>query len=121
MPSTGQGCPSKLSTALSSRLHVAVEQVLPELRNSHSAPKLPWENRCFFVADMKGKFIPKRRSTHAAVGHNQWYQFGVGAPPMLVFFGGDWDVHWGNDLAFDPWPCESTEHSTESIRQAFIV
>ena len=19
-------------------------------------------------------------------------------------FGGDWDVHWGNDLDFDPWP-----------------
>ena len=23
---------------------------------------------------------------------------------MLVFFGGDWDVHWGYDLVFDPWP-----------------
>ena len=21
--------------------------------------------------------------------------FGVGAPPILVYFGGDWDVHWG--------------------------
>ena len=30
--------------------------------------------------------------------------FGVGAPPILVFFSGDWDVHWGYDLAFDPWP-----------------
>ena len=20
--------------------------------------------------------------------------FGVGAPPILVYFGGDWDVHW---------------------------
>ena len=26
---------------------------------------------------------------------NQWYHFGVGAPPILVYFGGDWDVHWG--------------------------
>ena len=34
-----------------------------------------------------------------AVGQNQWYHVGVGAgaPPILV-------VHWGYDLAFDPWP-----------------
>ena len=24
-----------------------------------------------------------------AVGQNQWYHFGVGAPPILVYFGGD--------------------------------
>ena len=30
-----------------------------------------------------------------AVGQNQWYHFGVGAPPILVYFGVDWDVHWG--------------------------
>ena len=22
----------------------------------------------------------------------------------LVYFSGDWDVHWGDDLDFDPWP-----------------
>ena len=22
----------------------------------------------------------------------------------LVYFSGDWDVHWGYDLGFDPWP-----------------
>ena len=22
------------------------------------------------------------------------YHFGVGAPPVLLYFGGDWDVHW---------------------------
>ena len=27
--------------------------------------------------------------------------FGVGAPPILVDFSGDWDVHWGYDLGFD--------------------
>ena len=31
-------------------------------------------------------------------------EFGVGAPPILVYFGRDWDVHWGYDLDFDPWP-----------------
>ena len=30
--------------------------------------------------------------------------FGVGAPPILVYFSGDWDVHWRYDLDFDPWP-----------------
>ena len=32
---------------------------------------------------------------HVAVGQKQWYHFGVGAPPILVYFSGDWDVHWG--------------------------
>ena len=30
-----------------------------------------------------------------AVGQNQWYHFGVGAPPILVHLSGDWDVYWG--------------------------
>ena len=30
-----------------------------------------------------------------AVGQHQWYHFGVGPPPILVYFSGDWDVHWG--------------------------
>ena len=30
-----------------------------------------------------------------AVGQNH---FGVGAPPILVHFSGDWDVHWGHGL-----------------------
>ena len=33
-----------------------------------------------------------------AVGQNQWYHFGVGAPPILVYFSGDWDVHWGCEI-----------------------
>ena len=32
-----------------------------------------------------------------AVGQNQWYHFGVGAL-TLVYFSGDWDVHWGYGL-----------------------
>ena len=39
-----------------------------------------------------------------AVGQNQWYHSGIGAPPILVFFSADWDVNWGYDLGFDPWP-----------------
>ena len=41
---------------------------------------------------------------HMAVGQNQWYRFGLGAPPISTFFSGDWDVHWGYDLDFDPHP-----------------
>ena len=29
------------------------------------------------------------------VGQHQWYHFGLGAPPILLCFSGDWDVHWG--------------------------
>ena len=39
---------------------------------------------------------------HMAVGQNQWYHFGAGAPPILAYFIGDGDVHWGYDLDFDP-------------------
>ena len=39
-----------------------------------------------------------------AVVQHQWYHFGVGVPPISVYFTGDWDVHWGYDLDFDPWP-----------------
>ena len=33
--------------------------------------------------------------TDLAVGQNQWYDFWVGAPPILVYLSGHWDVHWG--------------------------
>ena len=29
---------------------------------------------------------------------HQWYQFGVGAPPILVYFSEDLDVRWGYGL-----------------------
>ena len=29
------------------------------------------------------------------MGQNHWYHFQVGAPPILVYSSGDWDVHWG--------------------------
>ena len=36
-------------------------------------------------------------------GSKPMVPFWVGAPPILVYFSGDWDVHW-YDLGFDPWP-----------------
>ena len=54
-------------------------------------------------------FDPKtmRYFSHVAVGQNQWYNFGVGAPPILepILVGIESDVHWGYDVDFDPWPC----------------
>ena len=44
------------------------------------------------------------------MGQNQWYHFGLGAPPSLACFSGDWDVHWKYDLDFDPWPFEHVPH-----------
>ena len=46
-----------------------------------------------FEADIRPSklliFVP------AGCGSNQWYHFGVGAPPIFVYFSGDWDVHRG--------------------------
>ena len=39
---------------------------------------------------------------------NQWDPsfgvFGELATHFRTYFSGDWDVHWGYDLDFDPWP-----------------
>ena len=32
---------------------------------------------------------------HVTMVQSQCYHFGIGAPPILVYFSGDWDVHWG--------------------------
>ena len=34
-------------------------------------------------------------SSDMAVGQNPWYHVEVGAPPILIHFSGDWDVHSG--------------------------
>ena len=39
--------------------------------------------------------IPVAGRSELATVQNQWYHFGIGAPPILVNFTGDWDVHWG--------------------------
>ena len=49
-----------------------------------------------------------------------WYHFGVGAAPILVYFSGDWDVHWGYDLAFDPWPFFSAAQCVASFFPFFL-
>ena len=36
-----------------------------------------------------------KRDSHMGVGQNQWYHFGVGAPYILVYLSGDWDVYCG--------------------------
>ena len=63
-----------------------------------------------------------------AVDQNQWYHFGVGAPPILVYFSGDWDVHWGYGLLTHgnvfsdvlvclciSEPCKSFPHDEEEV------
>ena len=59
---------------------------------------LPFNNK---ERDMKqtyrGLFVDDPQKD-MAVGQNNWYHFGVGAPPILVYLSGDWDVHWGHGL-----------------------
>ena len=52
----------------------------------------------------------------------------VGAPPILEPISGDWDVHCGYDLDFDPWPNgsstfrfdEDTRKHPNSLRQLHL-
>ena len=46
------------------------------------------------VSETPGAMLSEK-AWHAAVGQDQWYHFGVGAPPILLYFSGDWDVHTG--------------------------
>ena len=43
--------------------------------------------------------LPFLGQSTQAMAQNQWDPIlGFGAPPMLVLFSGDWDVHWGYGL-----------------------
>ena len=72
-------------------------------------PSLPGRRQAVTSSAGASKFFepslgfPNCRFRYLAVGQNQRYHFGVGAPPSLVYFSGDWDVHWGV-RAFDPLP-----------------
>ena len=48
---------------------------------------------------------------HGCGGQNP-YHFGIGefTTHFRTYFSGDWDVYWGYDLDFDPWPhvCNQT-------------
>ena len=50
------------------------------------------------LVDREGEGIRLGMQKHdilnMAVGQNQWYHFGIGAPPFLVYFSWDWDVSW---------------------------
>ena len=46
---------------------------------------------CFsvcFPLNLPQRGALRKRDSHMAVGQNQWYHFGVGAPPILVYFSG---------------------------------
>ena len=66
--------------------------------------------RCW--APSEGSQRPDQRADgEAEVGS---LRYGCGSKPIpfwgrctthfRTYFGGDWDVHWGYDLDFDPWP-----------------
>ena len=79
---------------------------LEKLRTSEYAAKL--QRRPHFR-------VFARKQFHMVVGQNQMYHFGVAAPPILVYFSGDWDVHRGYDLDFDPWPHHSRKDHSRYI------
>ena len=44
--------------------------------------------------------------------------FGVGTTHFRTYFSGDWDVHWGYDLGFDPWPDASHQMEHTEPRES---
>ena len=74
---------------------LVVSQILPD------SVLDAWNLRCRstgrqgLIVHAGGPISPAMRYSHLAVGQNQWCHFGVGAPPISVYFSGDWDVHWG--------------------------
>ena len=51
-----------------------------------------------------------------AVGQHQWYHFWLGAPPSLVYFSGDWDVHWGYGILTHGHMTDSAWNSDRSLQ-----
>ena len=61
-------------------------------------PELNWGLLvCLGLVNNPFRLIPHPQE-YMAVGQNQWYHVGVSAPPFLVYFSGEWDVHWGYRL-----------------------
>ena len=54
-----------------------------------------------------------------AAGQNQWCHFGVGAPPILVYFSGDWDAHWGYGV-LTPWPSGTPRNIEQEGRRVKV-
>ena len=70
-----------------------------------------WESPRPFV------FPPIRPRCCMAAGQNQWYHFWIGAPPMLVYFSGDWGCSLGANRGFDPWPYVIPPWQAEPVAQ----
>ena len=53
-----------------------------------------------------GGWVWRVGGLHSAMGQNEWDPILVGrcTTHFRLYFSGDWDVHGGNDLTFDPWP-----------------
>ena len=82
--------------------HAVCPQV-PKMKNQSHSPSNIGGRTHVGSSSNKALFFEQLHCQHLAVGQNQWYHFGVGAPLILVYFSGDWDVHWAYDLDFDPW------------------
>ena len=65
------------------RLPEILETLAPDVDKPNEAPRM--------VAGARST----RLLLHMAMIQLQWYQFGIGAPLILIYFSGDWDVHWG--------------------------
>ena len=63
--------------------------------------------------------LPNLKGKEMAVGQNQWYHFGVGAPPILepiLVVGLGCSNQTGYDFDIDPWPNEHSEARSDMLK-----
>ena len=73
-----------------------MDEILHRLRNPGKMIPLKVPKHWFPMVSKWCRISSIHSTTqHMAVGQNQWHHFGVGAPPILVYFSGDWDVFTG--------------------------
>ena len=51
--------------------------------------------RCVLYVGLHEMNLLELATLDVAVGQNQWYHFGVGAPPILIYVSGDWGMFTG--------------------------
>ena len=59
--------------------------------------------------------MASRALSHVAMMAPFWGRF---TAHFRTYFSGDWDVHWGDDLDFDPWPCAKANLEPHAVKNS---
>ena len=82
--------------------------VFPLLRSSLEMPKKAFEQASHggsrAASSRRSGCLQSRWAVVVKTVLGSHFGWWVNSPPIWVYFSWDWDVHWGYDLDFDPWP-----------------